>query len=200
MSIVLLVEGATETALKEHLKRFLDARAAAEGRLRIALRTKPIMTLNEGKLRGRIRHELGEPGVYAVVGLVDVYPNFDSALQAKEFQRRAAGDEPRFHAHAAQFEVEAWLLPYWNAVCERLGVRHWAAPKGQPEEVDLDDPPSKRLSELYRLAKPPRRYVKTLEMAAILRNKDLGHVAAQCPEFKALLNTLLTLGGLQPLP
>ena len=45
MTIVLLVEGATETALKKHLKRFLDERAEVERRPKVALRTKDIMSL-----------------------------------------------------------------------------------------------------------------------------------------------------------
>ena len=195
---MLLVEGQTETALKRVLKCFLDRRAAAEGRPNVALRTKDIMTLNEGKLRGRIRLELRDPRVTAVVGLVDVYPNFASADAAKEYLRRAAGDERRFYAHAAQYEVEAWLLPYWEAICKRVGVHH-TSPGLHPEQVDLHRPPSQHLAELYRLARPPRKYVKTIEMSAILRDKDLTVAANQCPEFKALLNTLLALGDLSPL-
>jgi hypothetical protein len=37
-------------------------------------------------------------------------------------------------------------------------------------------------------------------MAAILRDKDLTVAAEQCSELKALLNTLLDLAGLEPLP
>jgi hypothetical protein len=198
MTIVLLAEGKTETALKECLKRFLDERALAEGRPKVALRPKDIMTLNQGKLRGRIRLELRDPQVTAVVGLIDVYPHFVSASEAKDFLRQAADDEPRFYAHAAQYEVEAWLLPYWDVICKRVGV-HSAAPGPHPEQVDRDHPPSKRLGELYRLAKPPRKYVKPIEMAAILRDKDLRIAADQCLEFRALLNTLLAVGGLSPL-
>ena len=36
-------------------------------------------------------------------------------------------------------------------------------------------------------------------MAAILKNKDLTIIANQCPEFKAFLNTLLTLSNLTQL-
>jgi hypothetical protein len=43
VTIVLLVEGATETALKQHLKRFLDTHATAEGRPKITLLTKDMM-------------------------------------------------------------------------------------------------------------------------------------------------------------
>ena len=196
--IVLLVEGKTEKALGDHLKAFLDRRADIEGKPKVALRTKDIMNLNARKLRGRIRLELREPQVDGVVGLVDVYPDFPSAQAARDFLLEAADGEPRFHAHAAQYDVEAWLLPYWDAICRRLGVTR-AAPGDDPEQVDLDRPPSRHLAELYRLARPRRKYVKTAEMSAILRNQDLTVAADRCPEFKALLNTLLTVAGLSPL-
>ena len=199
MSIVLLVEGETETALKGKLKAFLDERAEAEGKPKVALRTKDIMTLNRNRLCRRVSLELRDPKVTAVVGLIDVYPNFDSANDAKQFLRTAVGNEPRFYAHAAKFDVEAWLMPYWDFICRRLGVQK-ARPGANPEEVNRDHPPSKRLSELYRIARPPRKYVKPIEMAAILRNQNLTVAADQCPELKSLLNTLLTLGNLTLLP
>jgi hypothetical protein len=171
----------------------------AEGRPKVALRTKDIMTLNAGKLRGRIRLELRDPRVTAVIGLIDVYPNFPSAADAKDFLRQAADSNPRFYAHAAQYDVEAWLLPYWNDICRRTGVQR-AAPGPQPEQVDLQHPPSRRLEELYRLATPGRKYVKPIEMTAILRDKDLTIAADQCPELKCLLNTLLALADLTRLP
>ena len=196
--IVLLVEGKTEMALKGCLKGFLDRTAEAEGRPKVALRTKDIMTLSRDRLRKRIQLELSDSAVTAVVGLVDVYPTFESAAAAKRFLREAAASDPRFHAHAAQYDVEAWLLPYWDVICGRLGVRR-AAPGHDPEEVDRERPPSRRLAELYRLANPPRKYVKPVEMVAILCHQDLTVAAERCPEFKALLNTLLALAGLSPL-
>jgi hypothetical protein len=195
MSITLLVEGPTETALKQHLKNFLDQRAKAEGQPKVALQTRTIMNPNLAKLKGRIRLELSQPGITAVVGLIDVYPNFTSAEKAKIFLREAADDNPHFYAHAAQYDVEAWLLPSWDNICQRLKVQR-KAPAQYPEQVNQNTPPSKHLAELYRLAKPARKYVKPIEMAAILQGKDLTIAANQCPELKALLNTLLKLGGL----
>jgi hypothetical protein len=199
VTIILLVEGVTEVALKSKLKAFLDERAAVAGRPQVALRTKDIMTLNAGKLRGRIRLELRDPRVTAVVGLIDVYPRCASADEARQFLREAAGGESRFYAHAAQYDVEAWLLPYWDFICQRLGVRR-AIPGSNPEEVNLTHPPSKHLAELYRTANPPRKYVKAIEMNAILRRQDLTIAANRCSELKSLLNTLLDLGGLATLP
>ncbi len=199
MTVILLVEGDTETALKAKLKAFLDERATAEGKPKIALRTKDIMTLNPAKLKNRVRLELRDPNVSAVVGLIDVYPRFKSAAEAKQFLRQAVGDEPRFHTHAAQYEVEAWLLPYWDFICQRLKVRR-ASLGTAPEQVNLERPPSRHLADLYRLAKPPRKYVKPIEMAVILGHQDINIAAGQCPELKNLLNTLLALGDLMPLP
>lgn len=199
MIIVLLVEGATETALKNKLKSFLDERAEVEGKPKTALRTKEIMSLNPRRLRRRVYLELRDSKVTSVVGLIDVYPDFASADEAKKSLRKAVGDEPRFYAHAAQYDVEAWLLPYWDIICQRLGVRK-AKPGIYPEQVNLERPPSKHLNELYRTAKPPRKYIKPIEMATILRDQDLTVAANQCPELKSLLNTLLYLADLTQLP
>ena len=199
MTVVLLVEGDTETALKDKLKEFLDAHARTQDRPKVRFRTKDIMSLNPNRLCRRVRLELDDPQVTAVVGLIDVYPRFPDADAAKGFLRQAVGQEPHFYAHAAQFDVEAWLLPYWDAICRRVQVQQ-VAPGVHPEQVNQQNLPSKRLEELYRRAKPkPRKYVKPIEMAAILRDKDLTIAAAQCPEFKAFLNTLLTLSSLDPL-
>ncbi len=199
MTVVLVAEGATELALERALKAFLDERATAEGRPKVALRTKPTMSLNANRLRRDVELELSSPRVTAVVGLIDVYPEFSSASEAKEWQRQAVGAERRFYPHAAQYDVEAWLLPYWDVICGRLSVRR-TRPGPQPEQVDRDKPPSKHLEALYAAAHPPRKYVKRIEMLTILRRQNLTVAADQCPELKALLNTLLALGGLSTLP
>ena len=197
MTVILLVEGDTETALKNHLKRFLDERSTVENKPRLALRTKTLRSVpSEAQFEKRVRLELGNRGVEAVVGLLDVYPKFESAGEAKEFMLKAAGHDERFFAHAAQYDVEAWLLPYWNSICSRVGVRR-ARPEANPEQVNRSSPPSKRLDELYRVAK--RKYKKPLEMTAILDRQDLTIAAKECREFRLLLNTLLKLGGLSEL-
>ena len=194
MTVVLLVEGATETALKSHLKRFLDQRASQEGKPKLALRTKPFRTMpTEKQLRKRLSLELRDNRVTAVIGLLDVYPNFGSAAEVKELMRRAAGYDERFYAHAAQFDVEAWLIPYWEFICNRIGVPR-SRPGSNPEQVNNTNPPSKRLGALYQIAK--RKYKKPIEMNAILERQDLTLAARECRELRLLLNTLLRLGGL----
>ena len=194
MIVVLLVEGATETALKNHLKRFLDQRANQEGKPKLDLRTKPFRTIpSEKEFRKRLSLELRDNKVRAVIGLLDVYPNFGSAKEVKEFMRKAAGDDDRFHAHAAQFDVEAWLIPYWEFICNRIGVPR-SRPGSNPEQVNNTNPPSKRLGALYQIAK--RKYKKPTEMNAILERQDLSIAARECRELRLLLNTLLQIGGL----
>jgi len=199
MTIVLLVEGDTEAALKDHLKAFLDQRADTEGKPRVRLETRSGVGHTTGRFRHRVQLELAKSGVTAVVALIDVFPDYASAGAAKADLTEKAGNATGFHAHAAQYDVEAWLLPFWGDVCRRVGVTR-KAPGNNPEQVDQNMPPSYHLKELYRSARPkPRKYVKTTEMYAILRNKDLLTIANQCVEFKAFINTLLTLSGLTPL-
>lgn len=194
MTVVLLVEGATETALKGHLKRFLDERAQKENKPKLALRTKSLDGIpQERKLRKRIELELRSEKVRAVVGLPDVYPKFSSAREAKDFLRHAAGHDRRFFPHAAKHNVEAWLIPYWEVTCRRIGSSR-ARPGSNPEEVNRMNPPSKHLEDLYPVAR--RKYTKPLEMSAISEGQALAVAAQECKELKSLLNTLLKLGGL----
>jgi hypothetical protein len=198
MTIVLLVEGSTEIALKQHIKAFLDRRALAAGRPKVRLSTRSGIPVKQNKLRRWVELELSKRDVTAVVGLIDVYPGFEDAAAAKTFLQEAAGDNPNFHAHAAQYDVEAWLLPYWEDICRRVGV-HQSSPGGTPELVNQNRPPSYRLRELFQRARPKRKYVKTTEMYKILRDKDLTIAADRCPEFKSFLNTLLWLADLNVL-
>jgi len=195
LRIVLLVEGKTETALKEVLKAFLDRRAEAEGKPKVGLRTKPMDTglLKPERVRDQVVMSLRDPEVVCVIGLVDVHPHFSSAREAKDRLQQVVGQEPIFHPHAAQYEVEAWLLPYWEDICRRLKLaRHPPGP--HPEQVNHQTPPSQHLATLYRAAS--RFYDKPRDAKAILQGKDLTVAANQCPEFKAFLNTLLTCAGL----
>ena len=160
MTIVLLVEGDTERALKDHLKAFLDQRADAEGKSRVRLETRPEVGHTKGRFRNRVRLELDKPGVTAIVALIDVFPNYADASAAKADLAEKAGNAADFHAHAAQYDVEAWLLPFWGDICRRVGVTQ-SAPGNNPEQVDQNTPPAYRLKELYWLAKPkPRKYAK----------------------------------------
>ncbi|MCP4699339.1 MAG: DUF4276 family protein, partial [Gammaproteobacteria bacterium] len=60
------------------------------------------------------------------------------------------GKEPRFHPHAAQYDFEAWLLPYWTTI-QRLAGHNKTAPGGVPEAVNHNKPPAYHIKEIFRI-------------------------------------------------
>jgi hypothetical protein len=138
----------------------------------------------------------------AVIALTDVYTGsneFTDAADAKRKMRDWVGGEPRFHPHAAQYEFEAWLLPYWSEI-QRLAGHNRAAPNGPPELVNHHRPPSHHIREIFRTGAKGRDYIKPVIANQVLRDKDLAQAAAACNELKSLLNTILQLCGTQLLP
>ena len=138
----------------------------------------------------------------AVIALTDVYTggnDFVSAHDAKSKMRQWVGGEPRFHPHAAQYEFEAWLLPYWSEI-QRLAGHNLSPPAIDPETVDQGNPPSHRIREIFRRGKRRGDYVKWRDAARILRDQDLSVAVNACAELKAFVNTILELCGGELIP
>jgi len=201
MRIALIIEGKTERAFIPHLRAFLQTRLPnAMPRLDVSCYDGRIPT--ENKLKKRVDHLLndGTRSADAVIALTDVYTgtrDFRDAADAKAKMRTWVGPNTRFHPHAAQYDFEAWLIPYWPEI-QRLAGHNKTAPSGNPETVDHGNPPSRRIAEVFRIGKPGRAYLKSRDAGRILRNKDLLVAARACPELQALLNTILTLCGGSP--
>jgi hypothetical protein len=205
MRIAILVEGNTEEKVfLPALKRYVEKHLA--GRMPV---------LSSRNYRGRIPkgQDLREDVEYllndrvnpadAVIALTDVYtgthpPEFEDAEDAKKKMRSWVGDESRFYPHAAQYEIEAWLLPFWNRL-QQLSGGNLAPPGANPELVNHDRPPSERIKELFRQGKKAD-YVKQRTAATILRDADLDVTIKMCGELKALINTILSLCGGDLLP
>lgn len=133
----------------------------------------------------------------AVIALTDVYTgtnDFRDAADAKTKLTEWAGPNPSFFPHAAQYDFEAWLLPYWKDI-QRLAGHNRNPPPGAPETVNHMRPPSYHIREIFRAGRCRDDYSKPRDANRILRNKDLGIAANQCPELKAFLNTIITLSG-----
>ena len=130
-----------------------------------------------------------------VIALTDVYTgkkiNFIDAEDAKKKMRKWVGEEPRFHPHAAQYDFEAWLLPYWPTI-QNLAGHKQAGPKGNPEKVNHDKPPSFHIKEIFNSGKQ-RKYNKQRDAGRILKDNDLSISINQCAELKAFVNTLLSI-------
>ena len=79
------------------------------------LKTKPEVGRSKGAFHKRIRLELAEPGVSAVVALVDVYPDYADAAEAKRDLYAKAGSPPNFYATRRNTT--------WKPGCCRFGVK-----------------------------------------------------------------------------
>ncbi len=198
MKIAIIVEGKTERVFMTPLRGFLETRLA--GRMP---RLDPVLfdgPIPKGKKLKRLVRRLlndGPRSADAVIGLTDVYTgrnDFETAADAKEKMRGWVEANEDFFPHAAQFEFEAWLLPYWPTI-QRLAGHNRACPSAAPEAVNHKNPPSRRISQIFRIGKARDDYVKTRDAPRILRDQDLLVSARACPELKALLNTILRLCG-----
>ena len=202
MKISLIVEGRTEKAFIPHLRRFLEAPLAVRmPNLHVSSYDGPIPT--DEKLKRRVNILLsGRNAADHVIALTDVYTGqnkFADAADAKRKMRAWVGPESRFHPHAAQYDFEAWLLPYWRRIQDLAG-HNQSPPGGNPESVNDMNPPSRRIIEIFRRGAGRDDYVKARDANRILQGQDLGIAIEQCSELKDLVNTILHVCGGEPIP
>lgn len=199
MRIVVLCEGTTEAALKGAIHEFVNRRTSTGGRTGIATRSMDGHVLRK-KLPKLIDLYGALNDVRGIIALTDVYPRFRSANEARGSLQRLADTSAhveKFRAHAAQFELEAWLMPFWSEIARSLRLR--ARPPGaKPEEINDENPPSKRLATLYTQAK--QHYEKVIDGPKWLTAERLERAANECPELKSFFNSLLELSEAELLP
>jgi hypothetical protein len=196
--IAIIVEGATESAFKKSLDNFLTSRLAARRKPKLRFISEDGRIPIGDRLRRDVERLLKKDHD-DVVALTDVYtgskpPEFINAADAKAKMRQWVGPEPRFHPHAAQYEFEAWLFPFWSQI-QSLSGSNRQCPSQTPEIVNHDKPPAAHLNEVFRTGKKRRTYSKIRDGMAILRGQDIALSASACPELKAFLNTILGLSG-----
>lgn len=198
--IAFMCEGATEKAFLPALRPFL-AKRLADRMPRLSSYPANGRLPKGDRLRREV--ELHLKNQDHVIALTDVYtgshpPEFTDAADARRKMHTWVGGNPRFHPHAAQYEFEAWLLPYWPRIQE-LAKSEQKKPPGAPESVNHGNPPSEWLKVVFRNGAKRRHYSKILGVRDILRDQDLTVAAQACPELKSMLNTILTLSGGEPL-
>ena len=160
MKISIIVEGKTEKAFMPHLREFLKPRLQ-----KTMPRLDPLpydgRIPKNGKLKRIVTGLLsGKKAASHVIALSDVYTgtgDFHDAEDAKNKMRKWVGPEPRFHPHAAQYDFEAWLLPYWPMI-QKLAGHNRNAPSGDPELVNHNNPPSYRIKEIFEIGKCRNSY------------------------------------------
>ncbi|PQO42657.1 DUF4276 family protein [Blastopirellula marina] len=197
MRIAILVEGKTETAFLPHLKRFLQTRLS--GRMP-KLDTMPCNggLPKEGRLKRDVQKLLANrrQPADAVIALTDVYPEYQTAEDAKEKMKGWVGNEERFFVHVALHDFEAWLLPYWEKICRLTGSNR-SSPGRNPEQVNHTNWPARRLAEVYRTGTKSKSYIKARDAGRILKDEDLLVAINACPELKAFINRILELCGVE---
>ena len=205
MRIAIMVEGKTEKAFKPHLVSFLETRLA--GRMpRLLVHKFDGRIPKADKLRRIVERLLDDRRQPAdvVIALTDVYtgtrpPDFADATDAKNKMCAWVGSDERFRPHVAIHDFEAWLLAYWGEIT-RLAGSNRTKPRGAPETVNHENPPSALIREVFRTGSKGKAYVKARDANRILREKDLLVSANECPELKAFLNTILTVGEADLIP
>jgi hypothetical protein len=194
VKIVLLIEGKTERAFLPTLRVFLETRLA-DKMPRLDPAPYDGLLAKGDKLKRHV--ELHLKTADAVIALTDVYTGKSDFVDARDAKQRLCewvGRNPRFYAHAAQYEFEAWLLPFWPTI-QRLAGHNMGPPASSPESVNHLRPPSTRIKEIFRVGSRGGDYVKTRDAQRILRDKNLEDAAKKCPELTAFLNTILRLCG-----
>lgn len=205
MRIALLVEGQTEKAFLPSLRRYL-ARHLPTNMPRLEPCVQRGRLPRGAALKKTVEQLLNHPRnpVDHVIALTDVYtgdnpPIYSNAADAKAKMREWVGKEKRFHPHAAQYDFEAWLIPYWGYI-QKMAGHNQSVPSSVPEQINHGNPPGRRMQNLFQVGTRPGAYVKRRDAARILDNNDLGIAVAQCPELKSLINTILTICGAAPIP
>jgi hypothetical protein len=195
MKISLIVEGQTEKVfvpkLRDHLQALLPREMPTlhsvpqNGRIPVGYKLDKLVNslLQKGKT----------PSDH-VIAITDVYPDYSNATDAKAALRQSVTDKNRFHPHAAQYEFEAWLLPYWGRIREISG-HNQSPPGNNPETVNKNNPPSNRIKDAYRLGQKRYSYKKPIDAVKILQGQDLMIAIHQCSELKSFVNTILSICG-----
>lgn len=201
MKFVLFVEGHTERkALPQFLKRWLDEKLSQPIRITPVRFDGWADYLDEVQKKARMHLAMpGDPDVIAVIGLLDlygptVYPDTvsnagDRIDWARNNIERKVNHE-RFRQFFAVHEVEAWLLSQPEVFPS--SIRRSLPKAKEPETVDFDKPPSKRLHELYE-QHTGRGYKKVTQGASLFRKLDPEVAYEKCPNLKAMLDEMLSL-------
>jgi len=199
MKISLLVEGKTEKAFMPPLREYLKTRLSGN-MPRLDVFPYDGRIPKGDKLKRVVANLLaGRNAADHVAALTDVYtgtnpPDFKDAADAKKLMRKWVGDESRFHPHAAQYDFEAWLLPYWTTI-QKLARHKKTAPSMNPESVNQNNPPARRIMEIFEIGGCRDSYVKPRDAGRILRENDLSIAVEQCSELKAFVNTIISVCG-----
>ncbi len=202
--ISLIVEGASEEIFLDSVRNFLRPQCPAGAMPKLVARPMNSNIPPSPKLIKMVRALL-QDGSNHVIILTDVKgPNkFKDAQDAIAQIESSLGGLPSLNnqvfVHAAQYEIEAWLIPFWPRI-QALAQSQRSKPTKAPEQINNQKPPSRLLGEIWRTgSRKSKSYNKVSHLPKILEGQDLEHASKECPTLKLFLNRLLTLSGAKTL-
>jgi Domain of unknown function (DUF4276) len=180
VKFVLFVEGHTEKAVPDFLKRWLDPQ------LRAPVRIQPV------------RFEGWPEFTRKTARKAQMYLDFPAHVRAsgeryrwgvKHFQDQVG--RPDFRMFFAVHEIEAWILSQPESLPK--GVREALPGKAlHPESVNFSEPPAKLMDRLYRQYTGDI-YKKVVDGSRLLKKLDPVEACAKCPHLADMLNEMLRL-------
>lgn len=205
MRIVIYTEGRDDAAgidaLLATVREELRHRCAHMGIETKSGRGKERVVRDIGKL---VEVEVEHRKAIAVFALLDKYPGDPTADHLRQRLRANVTQayRGRLHAHALVHEFEALLLAAWDPLCDVIGDTRSKSnpPHLSPEEVNDQNPPKRRVKELFRTRGRKRDYIPHSDAPKILEKADPKEVAKKCPNFKVFLEDLRETAGLPPDP
>ena len=198
----MLCEGDTEELAVRHFiaRQWRSAGLGSVGLRSINLDGK---SQNAGKYA---RLHLDDQEVLAVFTLVDLHgmalvvhqpqDNLEVKIQRVREWLRAQfshARESRFFPHICVHQTEAWILAEGHALAARLNDSG-IGPDPNAELKDFQNPPSKRLNELFLRIKS-RRYSKTIDGTPLFVAMQFAPVYNSCRYFRAFYDDLTAAGG-----
>ncbi len=198
MKLAVFVEGQTEGCLREFLSRWLEQNHVRG--VGIDIRCFNGASDYLAGIRRSASLALGTANVLGAIGIIDFYgstlsyPDDSVANQYQwakgELERRI--DNPRFRQHFAVHETEAWLLSDPNIFPRE--VRGELPDPRRPETVNHQNPPGRRLKDIY-WRKLNKKYKKPIEGTALFRKLNPQTAYGSCPQLRLLFDDILDLAG-----
>jgi len=148
---------------------------------------------------------LSERSVSRVFFLLDLYPERDEyefklsddlatkVEKARNYLLRKIDKTQRaaVKIHFSVHEIEAWVLCNCEGIQRRAGLDHTPSFEN-PESVDSENPPKKRLEKLWRERRPRGSYSPKIDGPALIRELDLKTVQKACPHFAKFVADILS--------
>ncbi len=198
MKIRLLVEGKTETGLRELLARAVNA--TLDRCCGISIRQYEGVSDLRKKIGSRVEDEIKNSQALVVYCVVDLYHYFDSTderrtLPALEQAEAVKNDllnqiDAKYRDRARIFviihEIETWMLADADTISKKLKTS--LNPFVNLEGDKSYNEPAKFLTELFRTH--GKRYNKVKEGVPLLQKADWEKIYKSCKVFKSLVDSL----------